>query len=78
MMAFLSPSDRFIEENLSTLNYASRAGLISNLSVSTDIGDLLCSLRAWKTPASSCKNSAAPTGKIKGVAIIYFSPVLPF
>ena len=31
MMACLSPSDRFIEENLSTLNYASRAGLISNL-----------------------------------------------
>jgi hypothetical protein len=31
MMACLSPSDRFIEENLSTLNYASRAGLISNI-----------------------------------------------
>jgi len=31
MMACLSPSDRFIEENISTLNYAARASLISNL-----------------------------------------------
>ena len=31
MIACLSPSDRFIEENLSTLNYAARASLISNL-----------------------------------------------
>jgi hypothetical protein len=31
MMACLSPSDKFIEENLSTLNYAARASLISNL-----------------------------------------------
>ena len=30
-MACLSPSDRYIEENLSTLNYASRASLISNV-----------------------------------------------
>ena len=31
MMACLSPSDRYIEENISTLNYAARASLISNL-----------------------------------------------
>ena len=31
MMACLSPSDRFVEENISTLNYAARASLISNL-----------------------------------------------
>ena len=31
MMACLSPSDKFIEENLSTLNYAARAALISNI-----------------------------------------------
>ena len=31
MMACLSPSDRFIEENLSTLNYAAKASLISNI-----------------------------------------------
>lgn len=31
MVACLSPSDRYFEENLSTLNYASRASLISNL-----------------------------------------------
>lgn len=31
MMACLSPSDRFLEENLSTLNYAARASLISNI-----------------------------------------------
>ena len=31
MMACLSPSDRFIEENISTLSYAARASLISNL-----------------------------------------------
>jgi hypothetical protein len=31
MMACLSPSDRYIEENMSTLNYAARASLISNL-----------------------------------------------
>ena len=31
MIACLSPSDRFIEENLSTLNYASKAALISNI-----------------------------------------------
>jgi hypothetical protein len=27
----LSPSDRYLEENLSTLNYAARASLISNI-----------------------------------------------
>jgi kinesin family protein 4/21/27 len=31
MMACLSPSDRYIEENISTLNYAARASLISNV-----------------------------------------------
>ena len=31
MMACLSPSDKFIEENLSTLNYAAKASLISNI-----------------------------------------------
>jgi len=31
MMACLSPSDKFIEENISTLNYAARASLISNV-----------------------------------------------
>ena len=31
MMACLSPHDKFIEENISTLNYAARASLISNL-----------------------------------------------
>ena len=31
MVACLSPSDRFLEENLSTLNYAARASLISNI-----------------------------------------------
>lgn len=31
MMACLSPSDRFIEENISTLNYAAKASLISNI-----------------------------------------------
>lgn len=31
MVACLSPSDRYIEENLSTLNYASRASMISNV-----------------------------------------------
>lgn len=31
MMACLSPSDKFIEENVSTLNYAARASLISNI-----------------------------------------------
>jgi hypothetical protein len=31
MMACLSPCDRFIEENLSTMNYAARASLISNM-----------------------------------------------
>ena len=31
MMACLSPSDKYLEENLSTLNYAARASLISNL-----------------------------------------------
>ena len=31
MVACLSPSDRYFEENLSTLNYASRASQISNL-----------------------------------------------
>lgn len=30
MVACLSPSDRYFEENLSTLNYASRASQISN------------------------------------------------
>ena len=31
MVACLSPSDKYFEENLSTLNYASRASQISNL-----------------------------------------------
>jgi uncharacterized protein YbaP (TraB family) len=31
MVACLSPSDRYIEENMSTLNYASRASMISNV-----------------------------------------------
>ena len=31
MVACLSPSDKYMEENLSTLNYASRASQISNL-----------------------------------------------
>ena len=31
MVACLSPSDRYLEENLSTLNYAARASLISNV-----------------------------------------------
>lgn len=31
MIACLSPSDRYIDENLSTLNYAARASLISNV-----------------------------------------------
>jgi len=31
MIACLSPSDRFMEENLSTLQYASRASQISNI-----------------------------------------------
>lgn len=31
MIACLSPSDRFIEENLSTLNYATKASFISNI-----------------------------------------------
>jgi len=30
MIACLSPIDRFLEENISTLNYAARASLISN------------------------------------------------
>ena len=30
-MACLSPSDKYIEENISTLNYAARASLISNI-----------------------------------------------
>lgn len=30
MVACLSPVDRFLEENVSTLNYAARASLISN------------------------------------------------
>lgn len=30
-VACLSPSDRYLEENLSTLNYAARASLISNV-----------------------------------------------
>lgn len=30
MVACLSPIDRFLEENVSTLNYAARASLISN------------------------------------------------
>lgn len=30
MIACLSPIDRFLEENVSTLNYAARASLISN------------------------------------------------
>ena len=31
MMACLSPSDKFIDENISTMNYAARASLISNM-----------------------------------------------
>lgn len=31
MVACLSPSDRYAEENVSTLNYAARASLISNV-----------------------------------------------
>ena len=31
MIACLSPSDRFMEENLSTLQYASKASQISNI-----------------------------------------------
>lgn len=31
MIACLSPSDRYLEENLSTLNYAAKASLISNI-----------------------------------------------
>jgi len=31
MIACLSPSDRYLEENLSTLEYASRASQISNI-----------------------------------------------
>ena len=31
MIACLSPSDRYFEENLSTLNYAAKASLISNI-----------------------------------------------
>lgn len=31
MVACLSPSDRYFEENLSTLQYASRASQISNI-----------------------------------------------
>ena len=31
MMACLSPSDKYIDENISTLNYAARASLISNI-----------------------------------------------
>ena len=31
MIACLGPSDRFIEENLSTLNYATKASFISNI-----------------------------------------------
>ena len=31
MIAWLSPSDKFIEENLSTLNYATKASFISNI-----------------------------------------------
>ena len=30
-MACLSPSDKFVEENISTLQYAARASLISNI-----------------------------------------------
>lgn len=31
MIACLSPSDKYIEENLSTLAYAAKASLISNI-----------------------------------------------
>jgi len=31
MMACLSPSDKYLEENISTLNYAAKASMISNL-----------------------------------------------
>jgi len=30
-LACLSPSDRYLEENISTLNYAAKASLISNI-----------------------------------------------
>jgi hypothetical protein len=31
MIACISPSDRYMDENISTLNYAARASLISNI-----------------------------------------------
>lgn len=31
MIACLSPSDKYVDENLSTLNYAAKASLISNI-----------------------------------------------
>jgi hypothetical protein len=31
MIACLSPSDKYIEENISTLNYATQASFISNI-----------------------------------------------
>ncbi len=36
MIACLHPSERFVEENVSTLTYASKAGLISNTPVRND------------------------------------------
>ena len=36
MIACLSPSDRFLEENVSTLNYAKKASFISNEPVRND------------------------------------------
>lgn len=32
-IACLSPSDRYLDENVSTLNYASRASMISNIPI---------------------------------------------
>ena len=36
MIACLSPSDRFLEENVTTLNYAKKASYISNEPVRND------------------------------------------
>ncbi len=36
MIACLSPSDRFLEENISTLNYAKKASFISNEPIRND------------------------------------------
>jgi hypothetical protein len=36
MLACLHPSDRYLEENLSTLNYASKAAQIANRPIRND------------------------------------------